>query len=146
MPGTVAGLIVARLTAGTLATFTATAGGGGSAVVTGFAANTARIRAVVAIIRAVDAIIRAVVVISRAVVAVSRAVVAIISARRRLGAGIGDGYRAAGSGHHQRDSDRKRRQTHIRPNHSASPTRLRQDAKDSWRPLLRGQLSRLSLW
>ena len=38
------------------------------------------------------------------------AVVAVISARR-LGAGIGDGYRAAGTGQHQRTGDRKRRQT-----------------------------------
>ena len=61
----------------------------GRTVVPGFAADAARIRAVVAIIRAV---------------------VAVISARR-LGAGIGDGYRAAGTGQHQRTGDRKRRQT-----------------------------------
>jgi hypothetical protein len=88
LPATVAGLIVARPTAATIAIPTATAGGGRT-VVPGFAADAARIHAVVAIIRAV---------------------VAVISARR-LGAGIGDGYRAAGTGQHQRTGDRKRRQT-----------------------------------
>jgi len=88
LPATVAGLIVARPTAATIAIPTATAGGGRT-VVPGFAADAARIRAVVAIIRAV---------------------VAVISARR-LGAGIGDGYRAAGTGQHQCTGDRKRRQT-----------------------------------
>ena len=88
LPATVAGLIVARPTAATIAIPTATAGGGRT-VVPGFAADAARIRAVVAIIGAV---------------------VAVISARR-LGAGIGDGYRAAGTGQHQRTGDRKRRQT-----------------------------------
>ena len=58
-------------------------------MVPGFTADAARIRAVVAIIRAV---------------------VAVISARR-LGAGIGDGYRAAGTGQHQRTGDRTRRHT-----------------------------------
>jgi hypothetical protein len=99
VPATVAGLIVARPTAATLAIPTAAAGGGRTAV-TGFAADGARIRAVVAEIRAV---------------------VAVISGRR-LGAGIGDGYRSAGTGQHQRTGDRTRRQTHIRPSiHSASP-------------------------
>jgi hypothetical protein len=88
LPATVAGLIVARPTAATIAIPTATAGVGRT-LVPGFAADAARIRAVVAIIRAV---------------------VAVISARR-LGAGIGDGYRAAGTGQHQRTGDRKRRQT-----------------------------------
>jgi hypothetical protein len=87
LPATVAGLIVARPTAATIAISTATAGGGRT-VVPGFAADAARLRVVVAIIRAV---------------------VAVIS--RRLGAGIGDGYRAAGTGQHQRTGDRKRRQT-----------------------------------
>ena len=102
LPTTVAGLIVARPTAATIAIPTATAGGGRT-VVPGFAADAARIRAVVAITRADAARIRA-------VVAIIRTVVAIISARR-LGAGIGDGYRAAGTGQHQRTGDRKRRQT-----------------------------------
>jgi hypothetical protein len=81
LPATVAGLIVARPTAATIAIPTATAGGGRT-VVPGFAADAARIRAVVAVISA-----------------------------RRLGAGIGDGYRAAGTGQHQRTGDRKCRQT-----------------------------------
>jgi hypothetical protein len=110
LPATVAGLIVARPTAATIAIPTATAGGGRT-VVPGFAADAARIRAVVAIIGAV---------------------VAVISARR-LGAGIGDGYRAAGTGQHQRTGDRTRRQTTsgqaIAPHHISAP--LQNDLKQS---------------
>ena len=82
-------------------------------MVPGFAADAARIRAVVAIIRAV---------------------VAVISARR-LGAGIGDGYRAAGTGQHQRTGDRNRRQTTsdqaIAPHHIDALRSLKQSRQQS---------------
>jgi len=105
LPATVAGLIVARPTAATIAIPTATAGGGRT-VVPGFAADAARIRAVVAVVSA-----------------------------RRLGAGFGDGYRAAGTGQHQRTGDRNRRQTTsdqaIAPHHIDALRSLKQSRQQS---------------